>query len=76
MWATAKLVCWRAAVLPQGPAWQELPGRCFVMVEEGKGPGAWLHLGTKGVLRCSPWVLLGRSVLQCAGGRQPLVSLT
>ena len=78
MWATDELVCWRAAGLPWGPAWQELPRRCFVMVEEGQGPGAWLRSGTKGVLRCSPRVLLGSSALRGvgAGGRQPPVSLT
>lgn len=31
-WATDGLVCWRTAGLPWGPAWQELPSRCFVMV--------------------------------------------
>lgn len=40
------------------------------MAEEGNGPGACLHLGTKGVLRCAPWVLLGGSALQVGDSPQ------
>lgn len=31
-----------------GPAWPELPRSFFVVVEEGKGPGAWLAVGPRG----------------------------